>query len=377
MSKNGEDRVLGHCPHARGIYSDNARTEPRSRTRTGEQQSWRRPRSADRGRLSWIGGTSPEGKFPMEPEEEWVRGPFRKETEDRTVWVGRDKVPEGTQERSGKGAVWTWARQDNYPTLSECEHVKARLSDKKGLYFEGWPRLVRTRGLEGSELYCQCDSGQADSKQPLGLAGLSPGPASGWYLQYKIVSPGQSMPLLSNMSNTELSCSHVLIQRSLFSFRIGSQTCSQSWCFSSLLPITFFIFQEEVFWEAVLTSCILPWGPDKQPQGSGSCFTEQPWFSGCWNLAVPEVSCSCMNSFSFMGFIRSWWISHSLPCFAAKILVLHFILQRLKWHKMQLSIETTQFQSRQFSTLSSVKPNCENPKACKHHTLGVIKSSKI
>lgn len=137
MSKNGEDRVLGHCPHARGIYSDNARTEPRSRTRTGEQQSWRRPRSADRGRLSWIGGTSPEGKFPMEPEEEWVRGPFRKETEDRTVWVGSDKVPEGTQERSGKGAVWTWARQDNYPTLSECEHVKARLSDKKGLYFEG------------------------------------------------------------------------------------------------------------------------------------------------------------------------------------------------------------------------------------------------
>lgn len=247
MSKNGEDRVLGHCPHARGIYSDNARTEPRSRTRTGEQQSWRRPRSADRGRLSWIGGTSPEGKFPMEPEEEWVRGPFRKETEDRTVWVGRDKVPEGTQERSGKGAVWTWARQDNYPTLSECEHVKARLSDKKGLYFEGWPRLVRTRGLEGSELYCQCDSGQADSKQPLGLAGLSPGPASGWYLQYKIVSPGQSMPLLSNMSNTELSCSHVLIQRSLFSFRIGSQTCSQSWCVPPSCQSHFSFFKRKSF----------------------------------------------------------------------------------------------------------------------------------
>lgn len=29
MSKNCEDRVLGHCPHGHGSFSDNARTEPR------------------------------------------------------------------------------------------------------------------------------------------------------------------------------------------------------------------------------------------------------------------------------------------------------------------------------------------------------------
>lgn len=212
-----------------------------------------------------------------------MRGPFRKETEDSTAWLVRDKVPET------HGEVWEGERSSgNVGQERELYHTiriaKEQLRDKKGLYVEGWPRVVRRQGLAGSELYCQCDSGEAESKQPLRLAGLSPVPASSWYLQYKIVSRGQSVPLIPNTSNTELPCSHVLSQGSLFSFRIRSQTCSQSRCFSSLLPITFFIFQEEAFGEAVLTSCILPWGPDKHPYGSGSCFTEQPWFSECGRL---------------------------------------------------------------------------------------------
>lgn len=43
--------------------------------------------------------------------------------------------------------------------------------------------------------------------------------------------PGTEQALIPNGSNTELSCSHVLIQRSLFRPRIGSQSRSQPWHF--------------------------------------------------------------------------------------------------------------------------------------------------
>lgn len=62
----------------------------------------------------------------------------------------------------------------------------------------------------------------------------------------------------ANSIDTELRCSFVPIRRSLFDLTTGSQACSRPWRFSSLLPITFFILQEEAFWEAVLISSLLP-----------------------------------------------------------------------------------------------------------------------
>lgn len=106
---------------------------------------------------------------------------------------------------------------------------------------------------------------------------MSPVPSSRCYLQRKTVRLGRNTSVTSNAGHTELSCSHVLMQRSGFGLRTRSQFCSLSWRFSSsLLPIIFFTFQEEALREVVLTSCRLPGGSGKQPRGSGSRFTNSP-----------------------------------------------------------------------------------------------------
>lgn len=77
--------------------------------------------------------------FTSEPEEEWMRGPFRKETEDSTAWLVRDKVPETHRE------VWEGERSSvNVGQERQLYHTiriaKEQLCDKKGLYVEGGGR---------------------------------------------------------------------------------------------------------------------------------------------------------------------------------------------------------------------------------------------
>lgn len=64
----------GHCPYGHVIYSDSAKTEPRTFHKYDvgarvlddiydlEYKGW----------LSWIGCPSPEGTFAVELEEEWL-----------------------------------------------------------------------------------------------------------------------------------------------------------------------------------------------------------------------------------------------------------------------------------------------------------------
>lgn len=153
---------------------------------------------------------------------------------------------------------------------------------------------------------------------------MSPVPSSRCYLQYKVVSPAQGMPITSNTSNTELSCSHVLSQRSLFSLRIRSQFCSQSWRLSSFLPIIIFIYQEEAFRDTVLTSSILPWGSGKQPRGFGSGFTKQPSSQNAESSLCQRFLVQVLINFHSRSSFRVD-ISHTV-CFVLLLWFSHYIL---------------------------------------------------
>lgn len=60
--------------------------------------------------------------FQLRPE---VEGSFRKETEENSVGLGRNKCSRGHtgKVREGRGIVWTWIKQEGYTTLSECRKV--------------------------------------------------------------------------------------------------------------------------------------------------------------------------------------------------------------------------------------------------------------
>lgn len=224
----------------------------------------------------------------------------------------RIKCLEGTQERFVRRVEWTWIMRESYTILTASKQAWEQLR-QEGLRF--W--RVASVGKDVSTGTVRTPLSMwfpGKSWCPSAAAGLPPIPAADVSLQHcKNRQPGTEQALISNTSNTEASCSRVLIQRSGFGLRIRSQSCSQSCTFPYSCQ-SFFISRGEA---------LESWVDLLYPQANN----RKIWpmlYQTAWVLRMLRAhQCqaalySWMNSLSFMEFIQSWYISYSLPCFCYK-----------------------------------------------------------
>lgn len=150
-------------------------------------------------------------------------------------------VSEGTQERFGKErrVEWTWIMRELHYTDSKQAWEQLR---QEG-YALKWVASVGKDVSTGTvRTPLSMWLGKADASA---AAGCLPFLLPDVTCSTRIVSLGQSRPLYPTLATQSVSDSVSWSRGQDLAFRIRSQSCSQSWHFSILLPIIFFIFQEE------------------------------------------------------------------------------------------------------------------------------------
>lgn len=225
-------------------------------------------------------------------------------------------VPEGTQETFGKGregSVCLGQARGLHNTNSKQVWEQLR---QEGFKFEGWPRLVRMQGLVGLGLCCPCDSGKADSQQLQAcLSFLLPDVTcssrwSAWDRAGPHIQHQQYRALLFSCPDPEVMIRSQNQEPVLLSILALFRTPANH----------IFRLSRGSLLRAVLTSRVL------------RRTTVRIWLMLYQTAPVLRMlRARCATGFSnldeliFIHRIHSELLHH-LPCFAAKILILHLIL---------------------------------------------------